>query len=202
VVERAHVAVVLAGGGSRRLGRPKQWLRRDGETLLHRAVRLAQATEPQRCIVVLGAYHAELSESLRDVACEVLINPEWEQGLSSSLRCAALTVSLLDVRSLLLGCDQPELEREHLRDLLALSRASASACAATAHGVSVGIPAVVTPAVLRHAATLQGDRGLRDVLNAMPRDTLGVLDAPELGFDLDTLADLAAAQERGLIQSD
>ena len=36
-----HVAVVLAAGGSTRLGRPKQLLTRDGETLVHRAARLA-----------------------------------------------------------------------------------------------------------------------------------------------------------------
>ena len=40
----AHAAVVLAAGASTRLGRPKQLLRRDGETLLHRMVRLAAGT--------------------------------------------------------------------------------------------------------------------------------------------------------------
>ena len=38
-----HVAVVLAAGGSTRLGRPKQLLTRDGEALVHRAARLALA---------------------------------------------------------------------------------------------------------------------------------------------------------------
>ena len=39
-----HAALILAAGGSRRLGQVKQALTRDGEPLLRRAVRLALAT--------------------------------------------------------------------------------------------------------------------------------------------------------------
>ena len=50
----AHDAVVLAAGGSRRLGQPKQLLTRDGETLVHRGVRLAMETAPRRLLVIVA----------------------------------------------------------------------------------------------------------------------------------------------------
>ena len=200
--ERTHAAVVFAAGGSRRLGRPKQLLRREGETLLHRAVRLAQETGPSRVLVVLGAYREEAIAALRDLDCETRDNPDWEQGLSSSLHCAAQALSDVDAPILLLVCDQPALERSHLRALLSAARHSTSACAATAHGASLGIPAVVMPALLRQHPPERGDQGLRRALNALPRDALGVLDAAELGFDIDTPADLKHARRCGWIDPD
>lgn len=177
-------------------------LRRDGETLLHRAVRLARTTAPQRLLVVLGAQHESLAASLCDLECETLHNPDWELGLSSSVRRAVQAIGSVNVPCLLLGCDQPALEREHLQQLLVLARGAASACAATLHGDRVGVPALVSPALWRHAARLQGDRGLREALNAVRRNALGVMQASELRFDLDTPDDLSRAQTLGLIDPD
>ena len=50
----AHAAIVLAAGGSLRLGRPKQLLVRDGETLIHRAVRLATDTTPVKFVSTIA----------------------------------------------------------------------------------------------------------------------------------------------------
>ena len=90
----AHAAIVLAAGGSTRLGRPKQLLRRDGESLVARVVRLAAETRPCRLVVMLGAYHdavaAELAPSRHTLElCEVA---DWRDGLSASLR--AMTEAL------------------------------------------------------------------------------------------------------------
>ena len=199
--EPAHIAVILAAGGSRRLGRPKQLLRRKGETLLHRTVRLARETGPRRVLVVLGAGRDALAPSLRNLDADVIANPEWEQGLSSSLRCVAQTLSSASESVLLLACDQPALEVSHLHALLALARGATSGCAATRHGPHRGIPVLVTPQVLRQAFDVQGDRGLRDVLGAIDRDAIGMLDATELTIDIDTMDDVAAAEARGWLDA-
>ncbi|HJW46199.1 MAG TPA: nucleotidyltransferase family protein [Lysobacter sp.] len=195
-VRAEHAAVVLAGGGSARLGRPKQLLTRAGETLVHRAVRLAGATRPARLLVVAGARHPTIAAAVADLDCEVVWNADWANGLSSSLRCAAQ--ALHDHRGpvLLLGCDQPALAAEHLQHLLQLATRRASGCAATVHGAGVGSPAVVTAAVLR-GAELAGDHGLGRLLNALPGGAVSRMDAPELQFDINTEADVLLAIERG-----
>lgn len=195
----AHVAVVLAAGASRRLGQPKQALRRDGESLLHRAARLAMATAAQRVLVVLGARSDALAPSIADLPVECLDNDGWEEGLASSLRIAARALADFDGPVLVLGCDQPALEAGHLQALLEGAASVASGCAATEHGDALGIPAVIAAAVWREAEHLRGDRGFGAALKRLPVETVWRLRAAELRHDLDTPADLIAARARGWI---
>ena len=192
-----HLAVVLAAGGSRRLGQPKQLLKREGETLVHRAVRMALATQPARVLLVVGGDADAVRAAVADLDVEVVFNAAWEEGLASSVRAAAVALAGSQARCLLLGCDQPALQMSHLRALLEGASVSDSACAATVHGDALGIPVVVTTSVLAEARELVGDRGLRAVLQRMPRESIHVLEASELQFDLDTPADVQTAIERG-----
>jgi molybdenum cofactor cytidylyltransferase len=194
-----HVAIVLAAGGSRRLGMPKQLLMRGGETLVHRAVRLAAATQPRRLLLVIGAHADEVREAVADLRVEILVNDEWQEGLASSLRAAVGVLGEDDVSALILGCDQPALEQIHLQRLLAGATASSSGCATTLHGTARGIPAVASAVVLQDARGVHGDRGLRDSLQQLPSDSLYLLEAVELEFDLDTPADVEKAVADGLI---
>ena len=192
-----HLAVVLAAGGSRRLGRSKQLLLRDGETLVHRAVRMALATQPARVFLIVGGNVDAVRAAVADLDVEVVFNAAWEEGLASSVRAAAVALAGSQARCLLLGCDQPALQMSHLRALLEGASVSDSACAATVHGDALGIPVVVTTSVLAEARELVGDRGLRAVLQRLPRESIHLLDASELRFDLDTPADVQTAIERG-----
>lgn len=193
-----HVALVLAAGGSRRLGVPKQLLKRGGETLVHRATRLALATQPQRLLLVIGAHADEMREAVADLRVEILVNGDWREGLASSLRAA---VGALDgsASALILGCDQPALGQSHLQRLLSGAAESASGCAATLHGEAPGIPVMVSAAVLQEVHRLRGDSGLRSVLQGLSSDDLYLLEAAELEFDLDTPADVKKAAAGGLI---
>lgn len=192
-----HAAVVLAAGGSRRLGTPKQLLRRDGETLVHRAVRLAAQTRPARLLVVVGGQADAVRDAIADLPARVVVNAHWNDGLSGSLRLAWQALDDVALPTLILGCDQPALDASHLQRLLAGATAAASGCAATGHGDTLGIPVVASPTLLREALRLQGDRGLGAPLTRLPAGTVWRLDAPELALDIDVEADVAMARERG-----
>lgn len=194
-----HAAIVLAAGGSRRLGRPKQLLTRDGETLVHRAARLAAATSPLQLVVVAGAHADAIAAAVADVPCDVRVNTRWEAGLASSLECAARQLRTHQGPVLIVACDQPALDGGHLQRLLEGAARSASGCAATVHGERLGIPAVVTAAVLQQAHALAGDRGFGAHLGAFPAATVERLTAPELQLDIDTPEDEQAAIARGLL---
>jgi molybdenum cofactor cytidylyltransferase len=194
-----HAAIVLAAGGSRRLGQPKQLLERGGETLLHRAARLAAATNPGRLLIVLGAYQQEMRAALADIDAEIVFNTDWERGLGSSLCLATQQLASHSGQTLVLGCDQPALALDHLSRLLLIAAAAASGCAATVHAGQPGIPAVISSALLAQAVHLNADRGLGAVLRALPAGSIALLDAPELGRDIDDAGDLAKAVAAGLI---
>lgn len=190
------VAVVLAAGGSARLGRPKQLLTREGETLVHRAARLACASGAARVLVIVGAYANEVTAAVHDLPVECLVNARWGEGLAGSVRIAVDALAPHADATLFLTCDQPALEVTYLQALRDASRRAPSGSAATRFGDRVGVPAVVAPTMLRAALAMQGDRGLRDALNAAGADVIAC-DAPDLGVDIDTPEDVATAVARG-----
>ncbi len=194
-----HAAVVLAAGGSTRLGRPKQLLTRDGETLVHRAVRLAAATHPTHLLAVVGAHSDEVTAALQVIAVdhrlEFVANPHWETGLAGSVAAAAGALRGFDGAVLMLVCDQPALEEHHLRALLGGAAESPVGCAATRHGARLGVPALVTSSLFADSSELQGDTGLGARLTAL--HGVWTLDAPELTHDLDTPDDVRDAMAKG-----
>lgn len=77
--------VVLAAGAGRRYGMPKALVELDGGLLVDRAVRTAAAVcDP--VLVVLGAQAREVWERADLDGAVVLVNPEWDTGMASSLR--------------------------------------------------------------------------------------------------------------------
>jgi len=195
-----HVAVVLAAGGSSRLGRPKQLLTRDGETLVHRAVRLASETSPSRLLVVVGESADAVVPELDGADCEVVFNAQWREGLASSLQAATRLLLAFDGPLLVLGCDQPALELRHLEALLDGAKAVPSGISASGYGHVQGVPAVVPCTWIRHREP-RGDRGLGHLLRALPVGALAMIDAPALGFDIDTPQDATDAVARGWLDA-
>jgi CTP:molybdopterin cytidylyltransferase MocA len=157
-------AVVLAAGGSARLGRPKQLLEIGGETLVRRAARLALEAGFDPVLVVLGAQAREIAQALEGLALTILENRGWEEGLASSIRAgvAALPQSVEGAAFLL--CDQPALELGVLRDLRRTFEADPSRPAGCAYAASVGIPALFPRSYFQALAELGGDKGAKGLL--------------------------------------
>lgn len=198
----AHAAIVLAAGGSTRLGRPKQLLRHDGESLVARVVRLAAETRPCRLVVMLGAYYeiiaAELSSSPYPCV-ELHAVDDWRAGLSASLVTASRVLQAHPGPVLVTGIDQPALNALHLRALLDGARSVRSGCAAVMHDGRPGAPAVLSHPVFSRAGALAGDRGFGALLAALPEKDLFQLQAPSLTQDIDTPDDMQQALADGLL---
>lgn len=207
-----HAVVVLAAGASMRLGQPKQLLRIDGETLLHRVVRLARSTHPAALVVVLAPDANAVADALGDQALTMVINPEPQRGMRSSLDVAAPLVAGYS-HVLVLACDQPALEAVHLDALLRGASNAASGCGGTLlavgtpwdtrgvslRGAAVGVPAVVPGEWFEDLAGSGEDSGFRARLRALEPGSVYVLEAPELALDIDTPENLRTAQSLGLI---
>ena len=195
-VSRLHAVVVLAAGGSTRLGQPKQLLTREGETLVHRTVRLALETSPAQVLVIVGADADSIAAGVADLQCEIISNHEWQSGMAGSLHAAGENLGAAVQRVLVLVCDQPALERRHLDALLEGARATETGCAATMHGDALGVPTLV-PRNWFDAMQVTGDRGFSARLGQQRAAGIFQLDAPELGMDIDSPDDLAKARDRG-----
>src|ERR1035441_658540 len=138
-------AIVLAAGGSSRMGTVKQLLELDGKPLIVRAAD-AMLGSPARPVVVVVGAHAEMVRApIARHPVSVVFNPEWASGLASSIRVglAALLAAEPGLDAVLVAlCDQPALSPEVIGRLAALHRATGRH-AASAEGGRNGAPGVV-----------------------------------------------------------
>jgi molybdenum cofactor cytidylyltransferase len=189
----ALACVLLAAGGSRRLGHPKQLLRRQSRPLLLHAIDTARAAAPGApLIVVLGAHRLRLRLVVRRAAPAALVvaNPRWAEGLASSLQ-AALDWVPHGTRAILVQLvDQPRVDADALRRLLNAWRRRPGIPAAARYDNRAGVPAVLTRSSWRAARALRGDSGARALLRDARALTL--VDIPQAAVDLDTPEDVSA----------
>ena len=181
--------VVLAAGGSRRLGRPRQLVPHRGEPLVRHAVREACASPADHVGVVVGCEAPAVVDALGASRATVLTNAAWDRGMATSLHVAVRWARALGADALLLMlCDQPGVTRAHLTALSATYQATRGPVASR-YGETLGAPAVLCAAQYDALLALEGDRGAAAVLRSAPDLTL--LDLPEGAFDVDTEDDVA-----------
>jgi len=173
-------AVILAAGASRRMGTPKQLLRWGDTTLLGRAVAAARDSACSTVHVVLGAFRERIAPS---VGARVILNADWEEGLSSSFRAAARTVRA--DAALFLPVDLPFITGKIIdRFVDAPERIHCPIIASEFDG-QVGTPALFASSVFPELLQLKGDAGARPVIAADPGRVYR-LPVPEAAADVDT----------------
>jgi len=183
-------AVVLAAGGSSRMGAVKQLLELEGKPLIVRAVDAALESPARPVVVVLGADADKVRVPIAGRPVSVVVNSEWSSGLASSIRVgmAALLAAEPGLDAVLLAlCDQPALSPEIIGRLAALHRATGR-IAASRYGGRNGAPAVFGRRHFGALGALEGDAGARRLLNGKP-ESVAAEDLPEMAIDLDTPGD-------------
>lgn len=185
-------AVVLAAGGSTRLGRPKQLLDLNGEPLVRRAARIAAEAGFDPVVVVVGAEGEAVTRALGG-AFVAVTNPDWSTGAASSIRRGL--EALLALRpgvagALVVTCDQPLVEARHLT-ALASALGPDRSIAASRYAGTLGVPALFARTVFGELLALTGEPGAKPVIM---RDTRRVasVELPEAERDVDTEADWRA----------
>lgn len=182
-----HALLVLAAGGSRRLGEPKQLLRLDGESLVRRAVRSGLATDPTQALLVLGAAADAVRAEVADLPVTPLVCDHWQAGLGASLATGVAALGEDIASALVVLCDQPALDGTHLQALVAAWRKDPAQAAASAYAGVLGVPALLPRAWFEELATGRDDRGARELLRRHAPQVSAVA-APGLAQDLDTPA--------------
>ncbi len=180
--------IVLAAGGSTRLGSPKQLLGYGGRTLLRRAAETALATGCRPVIVVLGSGADRLRSELTGLDVRVVENPDWQRGMGGSVRLgmAALVGHEETDAVLLTLCDQPLVGAVELRQLTdAWGKGGACSITAAAYHGTLGVPAVLGREHFAELAALPDASGAKPILQRHAGQVIPV-PMPEAAVDIDT----------------
>ena len=184
--------VVLAAGGSRRMGQPKQLLSLHGEPLLRRVVRVAADVEPDHLVVVLGSNAGDCIAVIKDCGADIVVNPFWECGLAGSVRLGVERAEEEGAEAvLLLLADQPWLDSEVIGRFLVRANGRTDLLVAARYADVLGAPMMFGSDWFAQLKKLEGDEGARSLV---PQDAGGVeiIDWSEGAIDVDTPADLAS----------
>ncbi len=181
--------LVLAAGGSSRLGQPKQLLPYGGATLLDHVLDTARACPFDQLVCVIGGGAGEIRGIVGFDGAVVVENPEFGEGCSSSIAAALGAVDeRCDVLVLMLG-DQPGVTAESVERLLA-GRGDAP-IAACAYADGRGHPLAFARRLFPELESLHGDKAVWKLLDRHAGEAADVpVDGP-IPRDIDTWDDYA-----------
>jgi molybdenum cofactor cytidylyltransferase len=182
--------LVLAAGSSSRLGQPKQLLPFRGATLLDATLSVARDCGFDQLLVTVGGASAAVRETVDLGGVEVVENVEFTTGCSSSISAAIATVADDTSGIVLMLGDQPRVEADTVRRLIA--EAADSPLGVCHYSDGRGHPFWFHRDVFTDLMSLHGDKAVWKLLESGRYDVVDVaIDGP-VPLDVDTWDDYEA----------
>lgn len=148
-------------------------------------------------LIILGAHRHILQPLLTEFHThqpfDIVINPQWQTGLASSVSLAASYAKEQGFDAMLLTlADQVALSVDDYRQLI-LTWLKTGKEVAAHYLDDVGVPAIFNASTLPLFTHLSGDRGAKSILKQQAqRGALVAIALPRAAIDIDTQADLAS----------
>jgi molybdenum cofactor cytidylyltransferase len=184
--------LVLAAGGSQRLGQPKQLLPFGTATLLDHTVATARGCAFDQLLIAIGGAADSVREQVDLSGADVVVNEGYGEGCSSSIAAA---MDALDPRArllvLLLG-DQPGVTSGTVSALLA-GRGDAD-LAVCRYDDGLGHPFCFSRRLFETLRGLHGDKAVWKLVAARGDDVAKVPVVGPVPIDVDTWADYEAVR--------
>ncbi|WP_420335269.1 NTP transferase domain-containing protein [Roseibium sp.] len=185
----AKVAVIILGAGkSTRMGGPNKLLARlNGKSLVRHAGEAAAGVTPAQTLLVTGHLADKVSAEVADLNIVPVFNPDFEDGMASSIRTGMKALAPdTDAVIILLG-DMPMITTANLHDMIETYRGNPKGLivAATADGKR-GNPVLWDKRFFHELANLRGDIGARHIIAENPGFVAEVEIGASARLDLDT----------------
>lgn len=193
-------AILLAAGQSTRMGRPKQLLPWKGKPLLHHSLESIIGSDADEAILVLGHEADRIRETLPALPIKIVINPDYNEGMASSLRQGLLAMDPGSEAFMVFLADQPGIGPEIINALIRAFRNAdpRRGIVRPVYRGRRGHPVLIGARYLKEALQLRGDVGARRILMDHPGDILEVdVDQDAVLKDIDTPDEYREYAEHG-----
>jgi molybdenum cofactor cytidylyltransferase len=186
--------ILLAAGGSSRLGRPKQTMDWFGVPFVRQVAETALKAGLSPVVVVTGAARAEVERAVYGLPVILAHNPAWAEGQSTSIRTGLGSLPCGVGGAIFLMADQPQLPISLIQALREIHSSGPAMIIAPQVDGQRANPVLFDQATFADLMALKGDVGGRALFSKYPVTWLPWLDA-RLRMDVDTLADYQALLE-------
>lgn len=186
--------ILLAAGTSSRMGRNKMLFELNGESVLRGAARRALAGGLSPLLVVLG-HEAEKSRAELDgLPCQIVINPDYEQGINSSVKAGISALPAGTQATVVMLADMPFVAPEMIRGLIDRYRESEAPLVISDYEGVNAPPMLYDRSLFAELLTMTGEGCGRQVVRrhreeaevlSWPASALADIDVPE---DYDRIA--------------
>jgi molybdenum cofactor cytidylyltransferase len=187
-------AILLAAGGSSRLGQPKQLVRLDGVTLVRRAAGLLLDLNIDPVVVVTGHRAEEIVSELHGLDLSLVHNADWEKGMGYSIACGVRKLPGWVDGVLLMLCDQWMLKNADIKSLVMawntdISQIILSEWRDKNRYIS-GPPVIFPCKLIPELKFVKGEAGAKSIID-QNRSIVSRVALQNAKFDLDRPQDLA-----------
>jgi len=184
-VHEPVAAIILAAGGSLRLGRPKQLLQWKGKSLIRHVVESAMMADIAQVTIVLGASHEEIRSELSGLPVNIVLNPHWESGQSTSIQAGLSSIPESIGAAIFLLVDQPHVSHTLIRSLVEKHATTLAPIIAPLVDGNRGNPVLFDRMTFNDFYSIRGDTGGRELFSRYPVTWLEWHD-PAVLDDIDT----------------
>jgi len=190
-VKMANVSVIiLAAGQSRRMGSSNKLLARlNNKTLIRHVVEAASAAKGSvgETVVVIGHEGEQIKKELADFDIRFVENPDYADGLSTSLAAGIGAVGDgFDAAIVMLG-DMPDITGKMIDKMCgAMRAASDDAIIMATHDGKRGNPVIWPSRYFPALKSIEGDTGARHIIGENQENVIEVELGKAASFDLDT----------------
>jgi molybdenum cofactor cytidylyltransferase len=189
-------AVVLAAGGSSRMGQPKQLLLIGEEPMVRRVTEAVCGAELAQVVVVVGAHARSIEDALVGLPVDVIVNDAWAEGMSTSLKAGIRALAPQIRAALVVLADQPALTSSLVKALVARYAATGAPIVAPVYQDVRGNPVLFDRSLFPELLGIEGDQGGRTLIARYSQEMECVqVDDPSVLLDVDTRQDYELAQE-------
>ena len=200
-----YAVVILAAGGSSRMGSPKQLLPFAGKPLVRHAVETALQTNCRGVVVVLGANAGEIRPVLEGLETRgkfltITENPRWAEGMGSSIHAGLEALSAQQVQGLILTLsDMPLVTAAILQRLASEHDRTGQPIVSSSYAGTVGVPVFFAASHFSQLQELAPQQGCKGVILKNGEAVLRI-PCPEAEADIDTPQDYARLQDSSFVK--